>query len=107
MRASQTRRVPPPVILTVQGTKIGGAENVEKDAEGTFFFEDLDSSARVFFAERLGPGGPGEDAVVADVTVEDTLHHQTLHASRAIVRHFSSGTGELALSAQFAREGKA
>jgi len=107
MKASETHRAPPPVILTVQGTRIGGAGHVEKEEEDTFFFEDLDSSARVFFAERLGPGGPGEDAVVADVMVEDTLHHETLRANRAVVRHFSAGTGELALSAQFAREGKA
>ena len=59
------------------GTPIGGACTVAEDVEGTLRFEGLDVLARVFFAERVGPGGPGDDITVRDVWVMDHGQHRT------------------------------
>jgi hypothetical protein len=90
-----------PISLTVEGTPIGGACTIEDDHAGTLRFEGLDVIARVFFAEYLGPGGPGEDIRVRDVCVMDHTRHRTMRAPEATVRHFSAGMGELELSAAF------
>ena len=90
-----------PISLSVEGTPIGGACMIEDDHAGTLRFEGLDVIARVFFAEYLGPGGPGEDTRVKDVWVTDHTRHRTLRAPEATVRHFSAGTGELELTAAF------
>jgi hypothetical protein len=91
-----------PIALSVSGTPIGGACALAEDEGGTLHFEGLDVMARVFFAERVGPGGPGADITLRDVCVRDHDRHRTLRASEAQVRHFSAGTGDLELTASFA-----
>jgi hypothetical protein len=91
----------PPILLTVAGTAIGGASEVMEDLEGALCFEGLDGMARIFFAERVGPGGPGDDIKLRDVSVWDGRQRRTLRAAEARVRHFSAGTGELELIAAF------
>ncbi len=90
-----------PIALSVAGTSIGGASAVADDIEGGLRFEGLDVLARVFFAERVGPGGPGDDITVQDVCVRDHNQHRTMRALEARVRHFSAGTGDLELAAVF------
>ena len=92
-----------PIALSIGGTSIGAARAVAEEAEspGVFRFEGLDFIARVFFAERVGPGGP-EDTQLRDLCVQDRSRQRTLSAPEATVRHFSAGTGELELSARFA-----
>ena len=108
MKTTQESEREFPISLSIGGTPIGGAraiEQAEDDAPGTFRFEGLDFIARVFFAERVGPGGP-EDTTLKDLCVFDRAHHRTMRAIEAKVRHFSSGTGELELTAAFdEREG--
>src|SRR5262245_4581949 len=84
-----------PISLSVSGTPIGGASAIEEEVAGTFRFEGLDVLARVFFAERVGPGGPGDDITVRDVCVTDEGEKRTMRALEARVRHFSAGAGEL------------
>jgi hypothetical protein len=101
MRIDQTRPDDNlPIRLTVGGTDIGAACELEEDTEG-LRFEGLDDMARVFFAERVGPGGPGDDITLRDVCVRDANLGRTLRAAEARVRHFSAGTGELELIATF------
>jgi hypothetical protein len=90
-----------PIILSIGGTPIGGACAICEEQTGTWRFEGLDVIARVFFAEYLGPGGPGDDTRVQDVCVLDHVRHRTLRAPVATVRHFSAGAGELELTAAF------
>jgi hypothetical protein len=89
-----------PIALSLGGTPIGAARAVEQEAAGVFRFEGLDFIARVFFAERVGPGGP-EDTRLQDLTIMDHARHRTMAAPEATVRHFSAGTGELELAASF------
>ena len=89
-----------PISLSLGGTPIGGARAIEDEGPGVFRFEGLDFIARVFFAERIGPGGP-EDTMLKDLCVLDRSHHRTMRAMVAKVRHFSSGTGELELAGTF------
>jgi hypothetical protein len=102
MRIDQTSETSElPIQLMVAGTAIGGACEVEDDVEGGLRFEGLDEIARVFFAERVGPGGPGDDITLRDVCVWDRRYQRTLRAAEARVRHFSAGTGDLELIAVF------
>ena len=92
-----------PIALSIGGTLIGAARAIaeEEESPGVFRFEGLDFIARVFFAERVGPGGP-EDTRLRDLCVQDRARHRTMSARAATVRSFSAGTGELELSARFA-----
>jgi hypothetical protein len=96
-----------PISLTLGGASIGAARTVEaEESTGTFRFEGLDFIARVFFAERVGPGGP-ENTPLVDLCVSDRGGHRIMRAHNATVRHFSAGTGDLELTASVsAREGK-
>ena len=104
MKSSETKteRDEFPISLTLGGTPIGAARAIEEEeGTGTFRFEGLDFIARVFFAERVGPGGP-EHTPLQDLCVSDSGRHRTLRANEAMVRHFSAGTGDLELTASFA-----
>jgi hypothetical protein len=90
-----------PIILSIGGTFIGGACIIAEEGAGTLRLEGLDVIARVFFAECVGPGGPGDDTRVQDVCVTDHVRHRTMRAPVAFVRHFSAGAGEVELSAAF------
>jgi hypothetical protein len=92
-----------PIALSIGGAPIGAARALEEEADspGVFRFEGLDFIARVFFAERVGPGGP-EDTRLRDLCVQDRARQRTMRAPEATVRSFSAGTGELELSARFA-----
>ena len=92
-----------PIALSIGGTPIGAARAIAEEAQspGVFRFEGLDFIARVFFAERVGPGGP-EDTPLRDVCIQDRGRQRTMRAREATVRHFSAGTGELELTARFA-----
>jgi hypothetical protein len=92
-----------PIVLTVAGTPIGAACTVAEEVEGTLHFEGLDGMALVFFAERVGPGGPGDDITVRDLCVTDRNQHRSMQADEARVRHFSAGSGDLELTAAFVR----
>jgi hypothetical protein len=92
---------PLPIALSVAGTPIGGASTIEQEADGSLRFEGLDVMARVFFAERVGPGGPGDDITVRDVCVKDRDRGRIMRAAEARVRHFSAGMGDLELTAAF------
>ena len=92
-----------PIVLTVSGTPVGGACTVAEEVEGTLRFEGLDVMARVFFAERVGPGGPGDDITVRDLRVVDHNRHCSIQAEEAQIRHFSAGMGDLELTAAFVR----
>lgn len=99
-----------PIALSLGGESIGAARAVEtEEATGTFRFAGLDFIARVFFAERVGPGGP-ENTPLVDLCVSDGAGQRILRAGQATVRHFSAGTGDLELTAPVAalppREGK-
>jgi hypothetical protein len=104
-----------PISLTLGGASIGAARAVEaaegtEEGTGTFRFEGLDFIARVFFAERVGPGGP-ENTPLVDLCVSDRGGHRIMRAHQATVRHFSAGTGDLEVTAPVsvsrpAREGK-
>ena len=90
-----------PISLWLGGTPIGAARALDQEeGTGTFRFEGLDFIARVFFAERVGPGGP-EDTALTDLSVSDRGRHRTMHADQATIRHFSAGTGDLELTAAF------
>jgi hypothetical protein len=101
MDATEDRGEELPIRLTVAGTPIGGACTVEEEVEGTLRFEGLDVMARVFFAERVGPGGPGDDITVRDLCVLDHNQHRSMKAEEARIRHFSAGSGDLELAATF------
>jgi hypothetical protein len=90
-----------PISLSLEGAPIGAAQGMEEEETGTFRLEGLDFIARVFFAERVGPGGP-EDTRLCDLTVMDRARHRTMRAHVATVRSFSAGTGELEFQAAFA-----
>jgi hypothetical protein len=90
-----------PIALSLGGMSIGAARGIAEEEIGMFRIDGLDSIARVFFAERVGPGGP-ENTRLADLCVMDRAHHRTMRAPVATVLSFSAGTGELELAAQFA-----
>jgi hypothetical protein len=92
-----------PIALSIGGTPIGAARSIaeEQESPGVFRFHGLDFIARVFFAERVGPGGP-EDTRLRDVCVQDRGRQRTMRASEATVRSFSAGTGELEITGRFA-----
>ena len=100
-----------PIALSLGGESIGAARAVEtEEGTGTFRFAGLDFIARVFFAERVGPGGP-ENTPLVDLCVSGRGGQRILRADQAIVRHFSAGTGDLEVTALMAaaltaREGK-
>jgi hypothetical protein len=101
-KTSKTSRDEFPIALSLGGAPIGAARAIaEEESPGVFRFEGLDFIARVFFAERVGPGGP-EDTQLRDLCVQDRARHRTMSATEATVRHFSAGTGELELTASFA-----
>jgi hypothetical protein len=94
-----------PIALSIGGQSIGAARAIAEEAEspGVFRLEGLDFIARVFFAERVGPGGP-EDTRLRDLCVQDRARQRIMSAPEATVRHFSAGTGELELTARFAEQ---
>jgi hypothetical protein len=100
-RAGESQAEKFPISLSLEGAPIGAAQGMEEEEAGTFRLAGLDFIARVFFAERVGPGGP-EDTCLRDLTVMDHARHRTLRAPVATVRSFSAGTGELELDAAFA-----
>jgi hypothetical protein len=85
----------PPLAISVGGTVIGRAERLAVDADGVILLEGLDGMARVFFAERMGPGGEPEP--LADVMIVDQRGGRGVRARHAVVRQFSSGTGHISL----------
>ena len=93
-----------PISLSLGGTPIGAARAIEEEGTGTFHIEGLDFIARVFFAERVGPGGP-ERTTLVDLTLSDRGRHRTMRAHEAVVSHFSAGTGDLELTGSF-KEGE-
>jgi hypothetical protein len=90
-----------PIALSLGGAPIGAAREMAEETAGMFRLEGLDFIARVFFAERVGPGGP-ENTRLADLCVMDLARHRTMHAPEATLVSFSAGTGELELYAEFA-----
>jgi hypothetical protein len=96
-----------PISLFLGGASIGAARSVEtEEGTGTFRFEGLDFIARVFFAERVGPGGP-ENTPLVDLSVSHRNGQRIMRAHQATVRHFSAGTGDLEVTTPLApsREG--
>jgi hypothetical protein len=90
-----------PIALWLGGSSIGAARAMAEETAGMFRLQGLDFIARVFFAERVGPGGP-ENTPLADLCVMDRAHRRTMRAPVATVVSFSAGTGELELVAKFA-----
>src|SRR4051812_6354234 len=85
----------PPLVLSVEGSVIGRAERLAVDADGVILLDGLDGLARVFFAERMGPGGEPEP--LREVVIVDQRGGRGVRARRAVVRQFSSGTGHISL----------
>ena len=83
-----------PIALSIGGTPIGAARAIaeEEESPGVFRFEGLDFIARVFFAERVGPGGP-EDTRLRDLCVQDRARQRTMSAPRGDGPQFLGGHG--------------
>src|SRR5437868_5403846 len=86
-----------PIAILVGGAPIGSARALEVDAaSGALQLRDLDALARVFFAERVGPGDP--EAALSRLEIRDPATGRVVSAAAAKVRSFSSGTGDLDLT---------
>lgn len=90
------------VSISIDGNPVGGAARAELDPRGgKLALEGLDALANLFFAAWVGPSGSGgSEPVLGRVSVHDGESGRTFDASGASVFSFSSGTGDVVLTAR-------
>jgi hypothetical protein len=89
------------ISISVDGNPVGGAARARLDASGgKLALGGLDPLATLFFAAWVGPSGSGgRDPWLGRVSVSDEQSRPIFDAASVAVFSFSSGTGEVVLTA--------
>jgi hypothetical protein len=103
--SSETGELDSEVTIYVDGAPVGGAEHVGIDSSNNqVALDGLDPLANVFFSSLVGPAGT-QGTAVGEVSVHDRPANRWLHAPKASVLDFSSGTQHVVLIAERVAEG--